>query len=308
MKKTFKALSALLSYPDEELQNAAPELRNVIDEEDLFPADSRRLLDPLLDEIATGDLYALQERYVDQFDRTRSLSLHLFEHVHGESRDRGQAMIDLKSLYEKNGLCLERRRASRLRARVSRIPLHASSDASTRAAQPDRAYPDRTCRAPTEAPLALRGSIPRSCCAHRAGCRTHRASRWCQRAPDTDPNDFAALDAQWEEEAVTFGPGAAPSCKDRLVAQIRAGRRPAADLPSLGRASWAKFINQVLFGWYPYLCLTVFLVGSLLRFDREQYTWRSGSSQLLRRKQLMWGSNLFHVGILVIFSAISSAC
>jgi len=60
-------------------------------------------------------------------------------------------------------------------------------------------------------------------------------------------------------------------------------------------------INQVLFGWYPYLCLIVFLVGSLLRFDREQYTWRSGSSQLLRRKQLMWGSNLFHVGILIIF-------
>src|SRR5262245_29182403 len=60
-------------------------------------------------------------------------------------------------------------------------------------------------------------------------------------------------------------------------------------------------INQILFGWYPYLCLTVFLLGSLLRFDREQYTWRSGSSQLLRRRQLMWGSNLFHVGILVIF-------
>lgn len=60
-------------------------------------------------------------------------------------------------------------------------------------------------------------------------------------------------------------------------------------------------INHILFGWYPYLCLTVFLVGSWLRFDREQYTWRSGSSQLLRRRQLSWGSNLFHVGILVIF-------
>jgi len=60
-------------------------------------------------------------------------------------------------------------------------------------------------------------------------------------------------------------------------------------------------INYVVFGWYPYLCLTVFLVGSLLRFDREQYTWRSGSSQLLRRRQMVWGSNLFHVGILVIF-------
>ena len=60
-------------------------------------------------------------------------------------------------------------------------------------------------------------------------------------------------------------------------------------------------LNYIVFGWYPYLCLTVFLVGSLLRFDREQYTWRSGSSQLLRRRELMWGSNLFHVGILLIF-------
>jgi len=62
-----------------------------------------------------------------------------------------------------------------------------------------------------------------------------------------------------------------------------------------------ELITYIVFGWYPYLCLTVFLLGSLLRFDREQYTWRSGSSQLLRRRQLIWGSNLFHVGILVIF-------
>ncbi|MFA9387392.1 MAG: respiratory nitrate reductase subunit gamma [Methyloceanibacter sp.] len=61
------------------------------------------------------------------------------------------------------------------------------------------------------------------------------------------------------------------------------------------------YINQVLFGYYPYLCLTVFVLGSLVRFDREQYTWRSGSSQLLRRRQLSWGSNLFHIGILIIF-------
>jgi nitrate reductase gamma subunit len=64
----------------------------------------------------------------------------------------------------------------------------------------------------------------------------------------------------------------------------------------------SDFINHALFGWYPYLCLTVFLVGSWLRFDREQFTWRSGSSQLLRRRQLIWGSNLFHVGILLIFA------
>jgi nitrate reductase gamma subunit len=60
--------------------------------------------------------------------------------------------------------------------------------------------------------------------------------------------------------------------------------------------------NYLVYGWYPYVCLTVFLLGSLIRFDREQYTWRSGSSQLLRRRQLSWGSNLFHVGILVIFA------
>jgi nitrate reductase gamma subunit len=60
-------------------------------------------------------------------------------------------------------------------------------------------------------------------------------------------------------------------------------------------------VNHILFGWYPYFCLTVFLVGSLIRYDREQYTWKASSSQLLRRRQLMWGSNLFHVGILVIF-------
>ena len=61
------------------------------------------------------------------------------------------------------------------------------------------------------------------------------------------------------------------------------------------------WLNNALFGWYPYVALTVFLLGSLLRFDHSQFTWRSGSSQLLRRKQLMWGSNLFHVGILAIF-------
>jgi nitrate reductase gamma subunit len=62
-----------------------------------------------------------------------------------------------------------------------------------------------------------------------------------------------------------------------------------------------ELITYIVFGWYPYFCLTVFLLGSWVRFDREQYTWRSGSSQLLRRRQLTWGSNLFHVGILIIF-------
>ena len=63
----------------------------------------------------------------------------------------------------------------------------------------------------------------------------------------------------------------------------------------------SEFLNQALFGIYPYVCLAVFLLGSLVRFDREQYTWKSDSSQLLRRGQLRWGSNLFHVGILLLF-------
>ncbi|MBL8836581.1 MAG: respiratory nitrate reductase subunit gamma [Alphaproteobacteria bacterium] len=60
------------------------------------------------------------------------------------------------------------------------------------------------------------------------------------------------------------------------------------------------YVNQLVFGIYPYVALSVFVVGSLIRFDREQYTWRSGSSQLLRAKQLRWGSNLFHFGILFL--------
>ena len=62
----------------------------------------------------------------------------------------------------------------------------------------------------------------------------------------------------------------------------------------------ANFIHQALFGVYPYVALSIFLIGSLLRFDVDQYGWRSKSSQLLRRKQLIWGSVLFHVGILGI--------
>lgn len=60
------------------------------------------------------------------------------------------------------------------------------------------------------------------------------------------------------------------------------------------------WIFYVLFAWYPYICFTVFLLGSLIRFDREPYTWRAASSQILRKRQLRWGSNLFHLGILFL--------
>jgi nitrate reductase gamma subunit len=60
-------------------------------------------------------------------------------------------------------------------------------------------------------------------------------------------------------------------------------------------------IDNFLFGLYPYIALTVFLLGSLIRFDRDQYTWKSDSSQLLKAGQLRWGSNLFHIGVLFLF-------
>lgn len=61
-------------------------------------------------------------------------------------------------------------------------------------------------------------------------------------------------------------------------------------------------INSLLFGIYPYICLAIWLLGSLIRFDREQYTWKSDSSQLLRRRQLRLGSNLFHIGVLIVIA------
>ena len=62
-----------------------------------------------------------------------------------------------------------------------------------------------------------------------------------------------------------------------------------------------NYLDHALFGLYPYICLSVFLLGSLIRFDRDQYTWKSDSSQLLRTGQLRLGSNLFHVGVLFLF-------
>jgi nitrate reductase gamma subunit len=61
------------------------------------------------------------------------------------------------------------------------------------------------------------------------------------------------------------------------------------------------WLDTLLFGIYPYICLAVFFIGSLVRFDRDQYTWKSDSSQLLRTGSLRWGSNLFHIGVLVLF-------
>jgi nitrate reductase delta subunit len=104
--KTFKALAALLAYPTDELLAALPEVRAVLDADRRIGRRERRGLDALIDELAASDALGAQERYVDLFDRGRATSLHLFEHVHGESRDRGQAMVELKAIYAQAGLAL----------------------------------------------------------------------------------------------------------------------------------------------------------------------------------------------------------
>ncbi len=104
MARTYRALAALISYPTEALQAGAGEIAAALADEELVPASQRAAIDALLAELAGRDIYDLQERYFALFDRSRTLSLHLFEHVHGESRDRGQAMADLVDLYRQHGL------------------------------------------------------------------------------------------------------------------------------------------------------------------------------------------------------------
>lgn len=105
----FKAFSALLSYPSEEMRRALPEIADVIRATPLLASRERNNLLDLIGDLGSGDLLQAEERYVDLFDRGRALSLHLFEHLHGESRDRGEAMIDLRLIYENAGYELSSR-------------------------------------------------------------------------------------------------------------------------------------------------------------------------------------------------------
>jgi nitrate reductase delta subunit len=224
MTPIFKVLSALLTYPTQELQEAAGAMKSAVAAEAL-PADIVRGLDRLIGEIGDGDLYDLQERYVLLFDRTRSLSLHLFEHVHGESRDRGQAMVDLQNLYAQHGLVvrpgelpdflpmfleflatLPPAQGSELLAQ----PAHIIAVLSERLRKRHSSY-----EAVFRALTALTKTAPM-----REASELHDEE-------DTDPDDFSALDAAWEDEPVNFGPDALSGCKDSLVARIRAGNRPA---------------------------------------------------------------------------------
>jgi nitrate reductase delta subunit len=224
MSRTLKALSALLSYPTSELVEAAPEIGLVLAEERQMSKDVWRPLSRLATEIATGDIYDLQENYVLLFDRTRSLSLHLFEHVHGESRDRGQAMIDLMTQYEAHGLAID---ASELPdfiplflEYVSLLPPGEARESLSQPAHIFAVIAERLEKRESRYAAAFRALIAL------ADAKPSREDvSVLLQTPDADGNDLAAVDAAWEDVAVSFGPDSA--CKDGIVARIRGAMRPA---------------------------------------------------------------------------------
>jgi len=234
MIKALKVLSALLTYPSAELQQAAGEISEAIEAETAIPSAVRDQLHKLLTELATDDIYDLQERYVLLFDRTRSLSLHLFEHVHGESRDRGQAMIDLKAQYEKANLFMGAAELPDFLPLflefLSTLPAQEASDMLGQPAHILAAMAER---------LRKRGSsyeaVFRALVALAAAKPKESEVAALLTLPDPDANDFAALDAAWEDEQVTFGPGASDGCKDGLIARVRGGLRPAPGIPATSR-------------------------------------------------------------------------
>ena len=103
---TLRVLGALLSYPDAERRAWLPEMAQILRREHAVPAGRLAELDTLIGKLRTTDPFDVEAEYVQLFDRGRGTSLHLFEHVHGDSRDRGPAMIDLAQTYEKAGLLL----------------------------------------------------------------------------------------------------------------------------------------------------------------------------------------------------------
>jgi nitrate reductase delta subunit len=102
--KTLRILSALLTYPTKEMMESIDKLVPLMKEETWMPKKELTKIEGLVEYLKSKDLLDLQEEYVALFDRTPSLSLHMFEHIHGESAERGQAMVDLAAMYDEIGL------------------------------------------------------------------------------------------------------------------------------------------------------------------------------------------------------------
>lgn len=205
MNAIYRVLSALLSYPEPRLQVAAGELLAVIARECALQPECRLALARLVREISGKDILDAQSHYVDLFDRTRTLSLHLFEHVHGESRDRGQAMVSLIERYRDAGLDISARELP------DYIPLFLEFLSLQ---TPDET---RTMLAEAAHILAALGErLKKRGSAYAAVfealvvlCDTHPDRESLVALCETvieDPNDLAALDRAWEEAEVRFGP------------------------------------------------------------------------------------------------------
>jgi nitrate reductase delta subunit len=205
MTITYKALAALLTYPSAELVAAVPEIAALIEREPRLPRAHKDALAALAAALAAGDLIALQEAYVALFDRGRSTSLHLFEHVHGDSRERGQAMVDLKALYARAGFVLA---GSELPDYIPAVLEYLSQRPEAEAVEMlgDCAH---IVRAVGEA-LQQRGSGYSAvfaavlALAGEAGLAPRPAVR--PAAPDK------TIDEEWVEEPVIFGPAAGAGC------------------------------------------------------------------------------------------------
>ena len=228
--RSLKVLSALLTYPTPELIAAGAEMKALLEREAVLPKRERAAVGALIDDLAGLDLYDAQERFILLFDRTRSLSLHLFEHVHGESRDRGQAMVDLIQLYEAGGYSPT---ASELPDFLPMFLEYASTRAPAEAieliGQPGHVFTalrERLAKraSPYEAVFAALTALSRA--------KLDKAALAALRAePDPEPDDLQALDAAWEEEEVTFVPGSAAACgTDTLASRLRQAVRPAPGL------------------------------------------------------------------------------
>lgn len=208
--KTFKALSALLTYPSRDLQEAVPAIRDVLAEGVVAPA-SIAALEPLLASLETGDLYDLQERYVLLFDRSRTLSLNLFEHVHGESRDRGGAMVDLLETYRAGDFDLAGTELPDhlpvLLEFLSVRPLAEAREMLADAGHILVALAERLARRESVYAAVLEALVALS-----AAASTTEEAQALLSQQDDDPEDLVALDAVWEEAQVTFGPDPNAGC------------------------------------------------------------------------------------------------
>lgn len=222
MNRALKALSALLGYPSAELQKHVAEVRDALAE--LPPAVCARLR-PLLDAIAHDDLLDLQCAYSELFDRSRSLSLHLFEHVHGDNRERGQAMIDLGLQYAEAGFLLE---GNDLPDFVPVFLEYAAclppADAREMLQQPAHVFAALAERLDKrESPYAAVFHAVLTLA--RARPDRDAIAEVDRNTPEDDP---ARIDEEWEEAPVTFLASAAHEMggPTGVVAKIRAGNRP----------------------------------------------------------------------------------